>query len=685
MSDVRVWLGVLSTIWCLGAFGQIEELVVREARSAAQNFETVGAASTVAGETVEFSRADHAHELMMRFPGVWISRGSGQEHLTAIRSPVLTGAGACGAYLFLENGVPVRPAGFCNVNELFEVFTEQAAAIEVVRGPASGIYGGNALHGVVNSLAPEPTGEPELSVGLEAGRWDFYRARIATGGRAGAHRMFVGVDAVDADAYREASGHRQQKVTIGHGLTLGEWEVTNTVSGTNLDQETAGFVLGFKAYKDSDARKSNPNPEAFRDAWALRLTSEWSRALGEDRALMVTPFMRRSKMQFLQHFLPGQPREKNGQASGGVLVRMLTSGPHLDWTVGGHMELMRGFLKEVQNAPTQGSPFLMETRPEGVHYDYDVSSLLTALFYDLEWRPLERLSVVHSLRAERLAYDYDNDALDGNTRDDGTQCGFGGCLYTRPSDRDDDFFEPAGRIGIRYALTDAWAIYGLGGLGFRAPQATELYRLQSGQSVADLDAERLKSVEIGLKGVAHLLDVSVSVFAQHKRDQIIRDANGFYVSGGRTRAYGVESELVFRPFDRHEFRMAWTYARHEYDFDRLLAGGTQITKGDDVDTAPHFQGSAHWRVLPTERSMVELEVWQLGEHYLNPENTARYDGHTVVNLRAAWTPLPKWRFSARIMNLLNAEYADRADFAFGEYRYFPAMPIHYFFVVEFRE
>ena len=50
--------------------------------------------------------------------------------LLAIRSPVLTGAGACGAFLLLEDGMPLRPTGFCNVNQLFEANTSQAAAIE---------------------------------------------------------------------------------------------------------------------------------------------------------------------------------------------------------------------------------------------------------------------------------------------------------------------------------------------------------------------------------------------------------------------------------------------------------------------------------------------------------------------------------------------------------------------------
>ena len=79
-----------------------------------------------------------------------IQRGSGQESLTALRSPVLTGAGACGAVLVLEDGIPIRPVGTCNVNDLFEVNVEQAAAVEVLRGPGSVLYGSSAVHGIIN-------------------------------------------------------------------------------------------------------------------------------------------------------------------------------------------------------------------------------------------------------------------------------------------------------------------------------------------------------------------------------------------------------------------------------------------------------------------------------------------------------------------------------------------------------
>ena len=156
---------------------------MRAEASVAARQGTVGSLATVDGEDVTLVRANHPHEVFVRVPGVWISRGSGQEHLTAIRSGVLAGPGACGGFLLLENGIPIRPAGFCNVNNLFEMNTEQAAAVEVVRGPASGLFGGNALHGVVNVVTGAATDGWRGSV--EAGPYEYIQGRLAGGGERG--------------------------------------------------------------------------------------------------------------------------------------------------------------------------------------------------------------------------------------------------------------------------------------------------------------------------------------------------------------------------------------------------------------------------------------------------------------------------------------------------------------------
>ncbi len=642
----------------------LEEIVVRADASVAAIQGTAGSVATVDADAVNLTRASHVHEVMVRIPGVWISRGSGQEHLTAIRSGVVTGAGACGEFLYLENGVPIRPPGFCNVNNLFELNTEQAVAIEVVRGPASALFGGNALRGVINTVTA--TSAEGWQGSVEAGPYQYLQTRVAGGGAG----WRLDTLSTSSSGYRDDTGYGQQKVYAGGRGAMAGWDVATTVTATLLNQETGGFVRGFEAY-DSDLRRTNPNPEAYRDAWSARATSVWRRELTSSTALAVTPYLRRSSMTFLQHFLPGQPLEENGQDSVGVHVRLGADGPWR-WTAGAALEAFDARLSEHQDGPTRGSPFLVATRTPGTHYNFRVGGRTLAAFYDAGIDLGTDLELVASARLERNSYAYDNLHLDGNTRDDGSECGFGGCLYTRPADRDDAYTNAAGRLGLYWSPSSHRGFHVVTGRGFRPPQTTELYRLQRGQLATDLESETLRSVEAGMRGVGDRFDYEVALYAQTTEDLIFRDANGFNVSDGRTESTGIEVALAWRA-GAHTLDVAATHARHRYGFTRDVSGGERIADGNAVDTAPRWLGSARWR-FETDLGISEFEAIYLGSHFLNASNTARYDGHRLLNWRGAWDVTPRVRLFARLLNLLDVSYADRADFAFGSYRYFPGMP-----------
>ena len=669
------FLSLACVLICAVPFAaDLEEIVVVADGSVRSQQGRLGAMTSLDSEVLDLVRANHAHEMLVRVPGVWISRGSGQEHLTAIRSGVLTGAGACGGFLYLENSVPIRPAGFCNVNNLFELNTEQAAVLEVVRGPASALFGGNALHGVINAVTrrePQP-----WRVSAEVGPYDYRQIR-ASGGFGG---LTVDVQSSNSDGYRDDTGYGQQKLNLSHSGNAGAWNVSNFLSATLLNQETGGFVRGYRAYDDKDLRETNPNPEAYRDAWSLRLISEWQRELG-DRSLVVTPYLRRSMMEFLQHFLPGQPLETNSQTSGGVIARINGARGNLAWTLGAQVEFMDGALKEFQSGPTVGSAFLVATRPQGSHYDYDVTSSMTAAYYDLRWTLRHDVELIHSLRPERLAYEYDNHALVGNTRDDGTVCGFGGCLYTRPADRDDDFTDAGGRLGLHWDIDDLTQGYAVLGVGFRAPQATELYRLQSGQVIADIESESLTSFEVGLRRSIGNLDTDIAVYAEQTDNLIFRDANGFNLSDGETESVGIEFSFKYEASDRHQLELTGTYARHRYAFDRAAALGEQIQDGNDVDTAPRWLGSGRWTAR-YGKLLSDLEAVYLGSHYINAANTTAYGGHLVLHWRGTYRISDRVRLFGRILNIADKRYADRADFAFGSYRYFPALPRQFYLGAE---
>ena len=91
---------------------RVEEVIVTATRSVQQLHDFAGSISVVSSTDVALVGATHHAEIMNRAPGTMIQRNSGEESLTAIRSPVLTGPGSCGTFLFLENSIPIRPTGF---------------------------------------------------------------------------------------------------------------------------------------------------------------------------------------------------------------------------------------------------------------------------------------------------------------------------------------------------------------------------------------------------------------------------------------------------------------------------------------------------------------------------------------------------------------------------------------------
>ncbi len=640
-----------------------------------------GSVSRLANDTVALTGATHASELLNRAPGTMIQRGSGQESLTALRSPVLTGAGACGAVLVLEDGIPIRPAGTCNVNELFEVNVEQAAAVEILRGPGSALYGSSAVHGIVNVIPPRPEDLPAIGIGLEGGSGPYRRVRLAAGTGDGGSGFGIAIHATDDGGWRDASGFAEQKLNAVWTRARGDHALTARFAATNLEQETAGFIEGEDSYRDPAIARSNPNPEAYRDAHSLRASLAYEHAAG----LAIRAYLRSSRMDFLQHFLLGQPLEDNGQDSGGLMLSFV------DGAFGGG-ELMLGMdldfaasaLLQEQDGPTiDGSPAANAIRPAGRHYDYAVDSSVLAAW--VQWRRAlaPRWSLETGMRLEQVRFDYGNRMIDGNTDENGVPCP-GGCLYSRPADRSDDFSEFAPRLGLVWRPHEAVAAWLSVARGFRAPEATELYRLQRQQTVAELDAERVDALELGLRLRGTTASLDLAAFRMDKHDVILRDSAGFNVTGGLTRHLGIEYEADWT------FRPGWTVsgygtvADHEYRFTAAVEQGEQINAGNAVDTAPRQIHALRLR-RATGLLAGELEWLHVGSYWTNAANTSRYDGHDLANLRVSLRPGRRWSLTARVTNLLDDAYADRADFAFGDHRYFPGRDRAYFVELDWRE
>lgn len=618
--------------------------------------------AVISNEELALLGSTHINESLARAPGTWVNRGNGQEHLTALRSPVLTGAGACGAFLMAQDGIALRAPGFCNINQLFEVNSAQAQRIEVLRGPASALYGSNAVHGLINIITPEAGDTLTTTVGLEGSSHGYQRARFSTQLDLGKQQQLkVYGQGVSDNGYKDQSGFDQQKFNAIHYFTGDNIDSKTVLAISNLNQETAGFVRGTDAYRDPDAKKNNPNPEAYRDAQSLRLYSRINIRNGE-RLLQITPYFRRSQMEFLQHFLPWQPVEENGVRSVGINALYQRDIGTLTLSTGVDFDFSQGYLKEIQHEDFSPS------KPIGVHYDYQVDARVLAGFFNASWQLNDATSLKAGLRFESSEYDYDNQSGTGSA------CAptVDNCRFSRPADRTDRFNEWSPRLSVLTRISNNNSAYINLASGYRAPQATELYRLQEGQLVTDLDAEQLKSIEVGLRGQQAKLFYDIALFAMRKSDVIFQDTERQNISGGKTRHEGIEAKLSYAINPAWRLGLSASYARHRYD--NAIEISRSNIDGNDIDTAPRLLANTHLRWSPREDLRAELEWVFQDEYYLNPENTQQYPGHSLFNLRLSWDATKHWNTQLRIINLTDRDYADRADFAFGAERYFIGEP-----------
>jgi outer membrane receptor protein involved in Fe transport len=554
------------------------------------------------------------------------------------------------------------------VNGLFEVHHETAEAIEVVRGPASVRYGSNAVHGLTNFIDPEPGAQQGQTLSLSANSLQRYRADATANFTTNGVANWAGLSVMKDGGWRDYSGVDQQKLTLRSKFGGETWNIVTTLSAVNLNQETAGFIQGPEVYKDEDIATTNPNPEAYRDAWAARASMRFETNIGADR-LMITPFGTVQRMKFIQHFLPDQSTEENGHDMLGVLTRYEFGPAEFRWAIGADIQLADGFLTETQTRPSFGGPILNPTFPQGVHYDYDVGTWTTGLYAEVDWDFAPGWSLLAGLRGEAHQWDYTTNVAPG-TR---------GRFRVAPN-RTDEFNLLTPKLGVVYTGAEGVVFYANYARGERAPQTSDQYRLQNLQAIQRLDVETLDSYEVGARGKAGGFEYDVAIYRMYKDNFFFRDSDGLNVPDGKTRHFGVEAALRGELGEVAGGELGWnanlSWSDQRYDFTRNVATAAEdIFRDGKIDTAPDWLADAGltWE---TPAFSLGLSTEYVGEYYTNAANTALYDGHLIAHLRGGWRFSDQLEAFAIVRNITDERYADRADFAQGADRYFPGEPVN---------
>jgi iron complex outermembrane recepter protein len=658
-------------LWTAATPALAQEIVVTAERRPVSTDALAGNAASLSADELRAIGPQVPGEALNRLPGVDIQRNNGVENLPAIRSPVLNGGQSAGSFLVLEDGVPIRAPGFANVNDLWETSLDFAERVEVVRGPGSALYGSNAVHGLVNVITPTPAESPS-SADFTMGDFGRLSANVLwkhpTSWRPqddGVPTMpnwgfIAGANLSHEEGWRADSSADRQNVLLGWDGALGGWSVQSRATLQNLNQETASFIVGHDAYKDEALARTNPTPDAYRDTQLARARVTLERGLGQDWSLRLTPYARWINADLALSFLPSHAQELSAQTGGGVQSTLYWDpGGALSIIFGADYDSTRGSLYEFQSLPDQPNGYVT-----GLHYDYSVDMDVAALYAQASWAFARDWRLIAGLRGEHVAYAYDNHAPDGDVG-----------RFRRPADRHDEFDAVTPKLGVVWTPIENQSLWLNFARGARPPQITDLYSLQTTQQPGEQKEEKLDSVELGWRARFGDARVETVLYHMNKRDSSFRNALGFTVTDAATRHDGVELSGSV-PLGAHFELSGWaTYAVHSYRFsDPVARAGESVSYGDDIDTAPRRLGNIRLAWRPLDALSTELEWAHEGAYYTNADNTARYPGHNLLNLRA------DWRFSTgallflAVRNLADVRYAERADYAFGNDRYFPGEP-----------
>ena len=139
-------------------------IFITASRVAENPEETLYSSTVVSREQIEASGAHDTAEILQQLPGIQIGRNGGQGQAT---SAFIRGA-ASDHTLVLIDGVPIN-SGTVGSPALQHLMPDQVERIELVRGPASTLYGGSAIGGVVQIFTRRAGRGASAQVSADAG------------------------------------------------------------------------------------------------------------------------------------------------------------------------------------------------------------------------------------------------------------------------------------------------------------------------------------------------------------------------------------------------------------------------------------------------------------------------------------------------------------------------------------
>lgn len=646
---------------------QLDEISVIGTREAQSLKETPLSIGAVNEEDIENTKPAHPSEIMNKIPGVHVNVTGGEGHMTAIRQPITTGA----VYLYLEDGIPTRSTGFFNHNALYEINLPQSSGIEVLKGPGSALYGSDAIGGVINvETKPSPL-KAEADISVEVGSFGWERLLLSGGSTIDEDGYRASLNLTHTDGWRDSTAYDRQSATVRWDRSLESGASLKTVLSTSdIDQQTAG-----SSRLSSDDYYNNPTlnytPISYRKVSALRLSTAYEKE-GSDNLLSVTPYVRSNSMELLPNWSLSYDSvvyETKNDSLGVLLKYRQDYKPmRTRLVVGMDVDYSPGKRFEQDITATKTGDIYTSYTIDSVLYDYDATYSAASPYAHVEFSPSENWRISTGLRYDYMSYVYDNNLTELLTGS-----------HRRPADTTVKFDRLSPKLGATYTFNPSLSGFLSYRQAFRAPSESQLFRQGSSVNTVDLKPVKVASIEAGLRSKKKETNYNISFYYMTKKDDILSYQESFIdprytMNAGETLHQGVEIGYGNKLSETLKLDISASYAKHTYE-SWVLASGKNYS-GNEMESAPRLIANTRLGYTPPllNGGKAEVEWVKLGDYWMDAENTYKYSGHDVLNLRVNYFSSKQLEWFARVINVADKRYATSSSYRSGDFQYAPGMP-----------
>lgn len=655
-------------------------IVVTASRQGTSLKTTPAAISKVSTKDIDQKHATFIGQLVNQTPGVMMNDLSNEQHMMSIRQPMTTAA----VYQYLEDGLSIRPVGVFNHNALYELNMAGVGGIEILRGPASSLYGSNAVGGTINFLTRAPSGSPTAEIGVQGSSEGYRRIDLTASdtfdtaiGEQGLRLSGYASDR--GDSWQDHAKSDKQSITLRH-----DWKISDSTrlkniltynhlytdmpGSLNADDfsQRAGFSYQTFTYREVDATRISS-----------QLTHDWSKGQQSQATLY---YRDNSTVQNPSYNI--KTDVKNSKPTGTYSSQTTnnsfqTYGLNLQHAATlGDVKIVVGAMAE--HSPTKASTNDIEVfrdtatrvytgfKQRQLLRDYDVDVDNQAIYAQASWAVIPTLNLVGGGRYDWISYDYNNHLQPSKV--------------TGAPDEKRHYSKFSPKIGVIWNATPQVDVYSNWSQGFVPPEVSSQYG--ANLVTPTLTEATFTNIDAGIRFnlFDRRLDGEVTLYRLSGEDEVISytkpDNSREPRNAGKTSHEGVElgGRWNFQDQYQQSLKLSGTVARHCYV--QYRPSGTVSYDGNDMPSAPRVTSTLEYQIKPMTDLTLSVEGIWMGKYWINDANTLKYPGHALLNLRANYRH-NAYEVYGQVLNVADVHYADSVSFSNNEATYTPGAPRTY--------